>query len=93
MTNNRVIFIKYYEMEMKVLYEITYEELKTTRIIEDNGQVYLEIGREEEPGLVKYPRFKIESRDSAISLGNKISFAKANYDDSFFTLPDYGYDG
>ena len=88
-----MIFIKHYELEYKILYEITYDELKTTRVIQENGQIYLEIGREEEPGLVKYPRFKFDSRESAVSLDNKISFAKANYDESFFNLPDYGYDG
>jgi hypothetical protein len=97
-TNNRVLFIKSSNFEFKMLFEITYQELQHTKLIEDTNQVFLEItkyietsngGRENK----KFTRFKFESKDSAMSLENKINYAKANYDESFYNLPNYHDDG
>ena len=84
-TNHRVLFIKTNDYEFKTLYEVNYQEIKGTTIFEEGGKFNLEITIENE-GLSKSPKFKFESKDSAISLENKIQYAKINYDESFYSF-------
>ena len=73
-TNHRVIFIKSSEYEFKMIFEITYQELKESKIIQDdNGKIILEIIRNN-PNE-KNQRFKCETKELGMSLENKISYA------------------
>lgn len=84
-TNQRVLFIKISEFEFKRLFEVNYQEIKGTRIKEENEKIYLEI-LIENGGELKTPKFKFETKDSAISLENKIHYAKINYDETFYSF-------
>ena len=86
-TNQRIIFIKSSEYEYTILYEVTYNELKDTRVLEENGKIYLEIFIENE--LVKSQRFKFENKQMANSVANKIRFGKADFDETFYSLTNY----
>jgi hypothetical protein len=71
-----------------MLYEITYQELKDSKITQDeNGKIFLEILRNN-PNE-KNQRFKCESTEVGMSLENKINYAKANYDETFYNLSNY----
>jgi hypothetical protein len=88
-TNERVIFIKTTEYEFRTVYEITYQQLKGTSVIEEKDLSYLEICIETDEGEKVFPRFKFENKEAAKSLDNKIRYAKALYDETFFILHSY----
>lgn len=85
-TNQRVLFIKSVDFDFRVEYEYTYEQLKGISTIEDKDCAYLELFIEkEENGF----RFLFENKEGAKSLENKIRYAKADYDETFYILHNY----
>ena len=68
---------------------MTYNELKDTRVLEENSKIYLEIFIENENELVKSQRFKFENKQLANSVANKIRFGKADFDETFYSLTNY----
>jgi hypothetical protein len=88
-TNERVVFIKSNEYEFRMHYEITYQQLKgTSVIVDDKDMAYLEICIESD-GETLLPRFRFENKEAAKSLNNKIQYAKALYDETFYILHAY----
>ncbi len=89
-TNERVIFIKSSEYEFRTIYEITYQQLKNTRVLEDSKEnSCLELCIENDEAQEVFLKFKFENREAAKSLDNKIRFAKALHDETFFILYSY----
>ena len=88
-TNQRIIFIKRSEYEYLTSYEATYTDLKSSGVIEDEKKIYLEIILENEEIGLKSQRFKFENKQLACSLANKIRFAKADFDETLYSLPNY----
>ena len=88
-TNERVIFIKSSEYEFRTVYEITFQQLKGTSVIEEKDVSYLEICIETDEGEKLFPRFRFESKEAAKSLDKKIRYAKSLYDETFFILHSY----
>jgi hypothetical protein len=60
--------------------------------IEDNNKVYLEIVMQTDTGQKKSYRIKLENKQISNSLENKIRFAKADFDETFFMLHNYNDD-
>ena len=58
--------------------------MKSTSVIEEESKIFLEIILENES-----QQFKLENKSQAHSLSNKIRFAKADFDEKFFTMPNY----
>lgn len=86
MSNQRVLFVKSLEYEYRTIYEVPYQQLKGMSVIEDKEHTFLEMCIETEDNEKIFPRFKFENRESAKSLENKIRYAKADYDETLYTL-------
>jgi len=88
-SNQRVIFVIGVEYEYRTVYEVVYSQLKGMSVIEDRQCSYLEMCIETEDNEKVFPRFKFENKESAKSLENKIRYAKADYDETLYTLHFY----
>ena len=91
MTSQRVLFIKSSDYYFKTMYEVKYNDLKTVNLVEDGpDKVFLEAILENQMDHMKKSiRFKFENKQAASSLANKIRFAKASYDETFYNLLNY----
>ena len=87
-TNQRILFIKSSEYEYTTLYELTYQELKETNVVEENSKVFLEIFMETDD-KASSQKFKFENKSIANSVANKIRFGKADFDETFYSLSNY----
>lgn len=81
--------MKSLEFEFRTVYEVTYQKLKGMSVIEDKECTYLEMCIETDDNEKIFPRFKFENRESAKSLENKIRYAKADYDETLYTMHFY----
>ena len=83
------MFIKNSEDEFTTLYEVTYQHLRGTTVMEIEGKTSMEIFMESDDSTLSSQRFKFESRSIANSVANKIRFGKADYDETFYSLSNY----
>lgn len=86
MSNQRVIFIRVIDQDYRTIYEVPYHSLKGMSVIEDGAVAYLEMCVETDDREKIFPRFKFEGKDAAKSLENKIRYAKADYDETRYSL-------
>jgi hypothetical protein len=70
-------------------YEATYTDLKSSSAIEEDGKIFLEIILENEDTGLKSQRFIFENKQLASSLANKIRFAKADFDETLYSLTNH----
>lgn len=68
---------------------MTYIDLKSSSVIEEDDKIYIEIILENEESGMQSKRFRLENKQLALSLANKIRFAKADFDETFYSLPNY----
>lgn len=100
-TNLRVLLIKSSEHEMRIIFAINYDEIRSTSVYQENesNQVYLELclhdfmlpstsSLSNNQAKRKYPSFKLENKERALTLEKKINYAKADYDETVYALPN-----
>ena len=86
------MFIKSSEYEYTTLYEVAYQELNGTNVIEENNKTTLEIFIVNDNEKINSQRFKFENKYIANSVANKMRFGKADYDELFYLLSNYNDD-
>lgn len=85
-----MIFVKSLEKnEFRIVYKVPYRQLRSMTVMNDKDCAYLEMYIETEDNQKIFPRFRLENTESAKSLENKIRYAKADYDETLFTLNFY----
>ena len=96
-TNLRVLLIKSSEHEMRTIFAINYDEIRSINVYQENesNQVYLELCLHDfmlpstsNQAKRKYPSFKLENKERALTLEKKINYAKADYDETVYALPN-----
>ena len=63
--------------------------MKSAKLFEENNKTYFEVTLENDEGKSLTQRFKFESKAVAISLQKQIKFGKSDYDEIFFSLPNF----
>lgn len=86
------MFVKSLDYDFQTVYQVPYQQLKGMSVIEDKECTYLEMCIETEDNEKVFPRFKFESKQMAKSLEYKIRYAKAEYDETLYTLHFYNED-
>lgn len=86
MSNQRVIFVKQLNNELRTIYQVSFRNLIEMNVIEDKDTTYLELCIETEDNEKIFPRFKFENRETAKSLEKKIRYAKADYNETLYNL-------
>ena len=70
--------------------QVTYSDLKNGNVIEEEANtVYLELILENEDNEIKRKKIRLENKQLAQSFAKKIRFAKADFDETFYSLQNY----
>lgn len=85
-----MIIIKREENEYTPDDQVTYGDLKSGKVVEEDGnKIFLEILLENEDNEFKTKKIRLENKQIAHSFANKIRFAKADFDEMFYSLPNF----